>query len=136
MRSPGKQRMGPYLAPFENHFNPQRQPLPLPKTMKDILFLPISRPLFGDRRLTPVRGGRNNLFPRIGFAVIALLCAVGLAAGGCLPLHHEWKDPEGRPAIEKSHDHGKPGELPSGGLLEEKKTGTIIMVPKEEPIRE
>lgn len=101
--------------------------------MKDISFLPMARFLFGARRLVSVRGGGNNLFPRIGFAVIALLCAVGLIAGGCLPLRHEWKDPKGRPAIERSHDHGKSGEFPSGGLLEEKKTGTIFMVPKEEP---
>jgi hypothetical protein len=104
--------------------------------MKDISLLPISRTLFGARRLTPVRGRGNNLFPRIGFAVIALLCAVGLIAGGCHPLRHEWKDPEGRPAIEKSHDHGKSGELPSGDRLEEKKTGTVFMVPNEEPGRE
>ena len=72
----------------------------------------------------------------VSAAVAAILCAVVLVAGGCLPLHHEWQDPEGRPAIERSHDHGKPGELPSGALLEEKKTGTILMVPKEEPSRE
>ncbi len=68
----------------------------------------------------------------IGSGGMGLLFAAGLIAVGCLSLHPESKDAKGRPATERSHEHGKPRELSSGGLLEEKKGGTILMIPKEE----
>ena len=68
----------------------------------------------------------------IGLGVMALLCAVGLIAGGGLFIHHEGKGSKDQPAIERSHNHGKTMGPPSGSLLEEKKCGTILWVPKEE----
>jgi hypothetical protein len=68
----------------------------------------------------------------IGLGVMAILCAAGLIAGGGLFMHHEGKDSKDKPAIERSHDHGKTAEPPSGSLREEKKCGTILWVPKDE----
>ena len=68
----------------------------------------------------------------IGLGVMALLCAVGLIAGGGLLMHHEGKDSKDQPAIERSHDPGKIMEPPSESLPEDKKSGKILLVPKEE----
>lgn len=68
----------------------------------------------------------------IGLGVMALLCAVGLIAGGGILMHHEGKDSKDQPAIERNYDPSKTMEPPLGSLGEEKKCGTILLVPKEE----
>ena len=70
----------------------------------------------------------------IGLGVMALLCAVGLIAGGGLLMHHEAKDSKDQPAIERGQDNGKAAESLQGNLIEEKKCGKIFLVPKEEVI--
>jgi len=68
----------------------------------------------------------------IGLGVMAILCAVGLIAGGGILMHHEGKESKDQPGIEMSHDPGKSMEPPSGSPGEKKKCGTIFLVPKEE----
>ncbi len=67
--------------------------------------------------------------------IAAVLCAVIVTIGGCLSGQHERRDPKGGPVIEGGADHGKPGELPSGSPVQEKKCGRILLVPQEEPGR-
>ena len=68
----------------------------------------------------------------IGLGVMALLCAVGLIAGGGLLMHHEAKDSKDQPAIERGQDNGKAAESLQGNLIDDKKCGKILWVPKEE----
>ena len=71
------------------------------------------------------------MMARVDSGIVAILYVVVLVAGGCLSTQQELRDTKGGPAVEKGHDHGKPGEV-----LDEKKSGTILMVPKEERQRE
>jgi hypothetical protein len=68
----------------------------------------------------------------IGLGVMALLCAVGLIAGGGLLMHYEGSDSQDQPATEWSHDNGKAPDSSQGSLNEEKKCGKILLVSKEE----
>jgi hypothetical protein len=68
----------------------------------------------------------------IGLGIMAVLCAVGLIAGGGLLMHHEGKGSKDQPAIERGQDNGKAAESSQGNLIEDKKCGTILLVPKGE----
>ncbi len=71
----------------------------------------------------------------VNSGIAAILCAVIVTTGGCLSRQHERRDPKGGPVIERSANQGKPGEVPSGSPVQEKKCGRILLVPQEEPGR-
>jgi len=46
----------------------------------------------------------------IGLGLMAILCAVGLIAGGGLFMHQEWKGKKNHPLMEQDIDPGKVAE--------------------------
>jgi hypothetical protein len=63
---------------------------------------------------------------------MAILCAVGLIAGGGLFMHHEWKDKKDQPVIQRNHDHGKAAGPSQGSLQEELRNSPAFTIPIEE----
>lgn len=59
----------------------------------------------------------------IGLGIMAVLCAVGLIAGGGLFMHQEWKQTKGQEdqVMQRSHGHRQSSESSPGNMPDEQK---------------